>query len=69
MSVADSLRAEQIERMRQLDASARVDLAYQLGHRDLGIPRTPPALRAPQGARHPRVIHHDPEMLALNNGQ
>jgi hypothetical protein len=37
MSVADSLREEQAERVRQLDPSARVELAFALGRRDLEL--------------------------------
>ena len=37
MSVADSLRAEQAERLRRLDVTARVELAFALGRRDLAL--------------------------------
>jgi hypothetical protein len=37
MSIADSLRAEQAERLRQLDVTARVELAFALGRRDLAL--------------------------------
>jgi hypothetical protein len=37
MSIADRLRVEQAERLRQLDATARVELAFALGRRDISI--------------------------------
>jgi hypothetical protein len=35
MSIADRLRVEQAERLRQLSAAARVELALALGRRDI----------------------------------
>lgn len=37
MSIADRLRGEQAERLKQLDPSARVELALSLGRRDVSI--------------------------------
>jgi hypothetical protein len=37
MSIADSLRAEQAERLKRLDATARVELAFSLGRRDIAL--------------------------------
>lgn len=37
MSIADSLRAEQAEHVRRLEPSARVELAFALGRRDLEL--------------------------------
>jgi hypothetical protein len=37
MSIADKLRVEQAERLRQLGATARVELAFALGRRDIAL--------------------------------
>jgi hypothetical protein len=37
MSIADRLRMEQAERLRQLDTTARIELAFALGRRDISI--------------------------------
>lgn len=37
MSVADILRAEQAERLRRMDATARMELAFALGRRDIAL--------------------------------
>lgn len=37
MSIADKLRAEQAERLKQLDVTARVELAFALGSRDIAL--------------------------------
>jgi hypothetical protein len=37
MSIADKLRLEQAERLRRLDATARVELAFTLGRRDIAL--------------------------------
>jgi hypothetical protein len=37
MSIADTLRAEQAERLKRLDANARVELAFALGRRDIAL--------------------------------
>ncbi|HKU39345.1 MAG TPA: hypothetical protein VJR89_14385 [Polyangiales bacterium] len=37
MSIADALRAEQIERLKRLDVDARVELAFALGRRDVAL--------------------------------
>jgi hypothetical protein len=37
MSIADGLRREQVERLRLLDVSARLELAFALGRRDVAL--------------------------------
>jgi hypothetical protein len=37
MSIADALRLEQAERLRQLDVTARIELAFALGRRDIAL--------------------------------
>jgi hypothetical protein len=37
MSIADTLRAEQADQLRQLDATARIELAFALGRRDIAL--------------------------------
>jgi hypothetical protein len=37
MSIADRLRVKQAERLRQLDATARIELALALGRRDIAL--------------------------------
>ena len=37
MSIADKLRVEQAERLSRLDATARIELAFALGRRDVAL--------------------------------
>jgi hypothetical protein len=37
MSIADKLRVEQTERLKQLGATDRVELAFALGRRDIAL--------------------------------
>lgn len=37
MSIADTLRAEQAERLKRMDVNARLELAFALGRRDIAL--------------------------------
>ena len=51
MSIADRLRAEQAERLKQLDAAARVELAFALGRRDIALYAATHAVSAEEARR------------------
>lgn len=69
VSIADELRLEQAERLRRLEVTARIELAFALGRRDISIYAAANAVTAAEARRKLRAQRQTGRMPSASAGE